>query len=116
MFRPRWRTLYRRDAVRSCWHRNGPREAINVAEAKTRGSGTEARPVSGKTGATGKPAKAVKGDPRVRRTRDALGDALVALMQEKEFASIRVQDVLDRAGVGRSTFYEHFKDKDDLFD
>ena len=53
-------------------------------------------------------------DARVRRTRDALGDALVALMQEKPFDSITVQDVLDRARVGRSTFYSHFSDKDDL--
>jgi AcrR family transcriptional regulator len=53
-------------------------------------------------------------DARVRRTRDALGDALVALMQEKPFESITVQDVLDRAKVGRSTFYTHFSDKDDL--
>jgi AcrR family transcriptional regulator len=55
-----------------------------------------------------------KTDARVRRTRDALGDALVALMQEKPFESITVQDVLDRAKVGRSTFYSHFSDKDDL--
>ena len=53
-------------------------------------------------------------DARVRRTRDALGDALVALMQEKPFDTITVQDVLDRAKVGRSTFYAHFSDKDDL--
>jgi len=55
-----------------------------------------------------------KEDARVRRTRDALGDALVALMQEKPFESITVQDVLDRAHVGRSTFYSHYSDKDDL--
>src|SRR4030095_5089275 len=55
-----------------------------------------------------------KQDARVRRTRDALGDALVALMQEKPFESITVQDVLDRAQVGRSTFYSHYSDKDDL--
>ena len=55
-----------------------------------------------------------KEDARVRRTRDALGDALVALMQEKPFESITVQDVLDRAHVGRSTFYAHYSDKDDL--
>lgn len=55
-----------------------------------------------------------KTDARVRRTRDALGDALVALMQEKPFDTIKVQDVLDRARVGRSTFYSHFSDKDDL--
>ena len=53
-------------------------------------------------------------DARVRKTRDALGDALVSLMQEKPFDSITVQDVLDRAQVGRSTFYSHFSDKDDL--
>jgi AcrR family transcriptional regulator len=55
-----------------------------------------------------------KTDARVRRTRDALGDALVALMQEKPFDTITVQDVLDRAKVGRSTFYSHYSDKDDL--
>jgi len=53
-------------------------------------------------------------DARVRKTRDALGDALVELMQEKPFDSITVQDVLDRANVGRSTFYSHFSDKEDL--
>ena len=55
-----------------------------------------------------------KTDARVRRTRDALGDALIALMQEKSFETITVQDVLDRAHVSRSTFYSHYSDKDDL--
>jgi len=55
-----------------------------------------------------------KTDARVRRTRDALGDALIALMQEKPFDTIKVQDVLDRAHVSRSTFYSHYSDKDDL--
>jgi AcrR family transcriptional regulator len=55
-----------------------------------------------------------KTDARVRRTRDALGDALIALMQEKPFDTITVQDVLDRAHVSRSTFYSHYTDKDDL--
>jgi len=54
-------------------------------------------------------------DLRVRRTRDRLGDALIALIQEKPFDAITVQQVLDRAGVGRSTFYAHFRDKEDLF-
>jgi AcrR family transcriptional regulator len=57
---------------------------------------------------------AEKMDARVRRTRDALGDALIELIQEKPFESITIGDVLDRAGVGRSTFYVHYKDKDDL--
>ncbi len=54
-------------------------------------------------------------DARARRSRDALGDALIALMQEKPFDDITVQEVLDRAGVSRSTFYHHFRDKEDLF-
>jgi AcrR family transcriptional regulator len=56
-----------------------------------------------------------KVDRRILRTRDRLGDALVALMQEKPFDDITVQEVLDRAGVSRSTFYVHYRDKDDLF-
>jgi AcrR family transcriptional regulator len=56
-----------------------------------------------------------KMDPRIRRTRERLGDALIELMRTKPFDAITVQDVLDRAGVGRSTFYEHFRDKNDLF-
>jgi AcrR family transcriptional regulator len=56
-----------------------------------------------------------KTDRRVRRTRDALGNALVALMHEKPFDEITVQHVLDRAKVGRSTFYTHFVGKEDLF-
>ena len=55
-----------------------------------------------------------KTDARVRRTRDALGDALIVLMQEKPFDTITVQEVLDRAHVSRSTFYSHYSDKDDL--
>lgn len=58
---------------------------------------------------------AAKVDRRIRRTRDTLGDALVSLMQEKSFNEITVQEVLDRAGVGRSTFYAHYSDKEDLF-
>jgi AcrR family transcriptional regulator len=54
-------------------------------------------------------------DRRVQRTRDVLGDALVHLMHQKPFADITVQQVIDRADVGRSTFYTHYRDKDDLF-
>jgi AcrR family transcriptional regulator len=60
-------------------------------------------------------APSAKTDRRILRTRDTLGDALVMLMQEKNFDDITVQDLLDRAGVGRSTFYQHYRDKDDLF-
>jgi AcrR family transcriptional regulator len=56
-----------------------------------------------------------KPDLRIRRTRSLLSNALVALMQEKSMDKITVQEVLDRATVGRSTFYLHYRDKDDLF-
>jgi AcrR family transcriptional regulator len=54
-------------------------------------------------------------DRRVQRTRDRLGNALMELAVEKPFDTITVQDVLDHAGVSRSTFYLHYNDKDDLF-
>ena len=55
-----------------------------------------------------------KPDERARRTRDRLGNALVALIHEKPIENVTVQDVLNRAKVGRSTFYLHFRDKNDL--
>lgn len=53
-------------------------------------------------------------DRRVARTRKALGNALVELMLARSFDDITVQQVLDRAGVGRATFYAHFRNKHDL--
>ena len=50
----------------------------------------------------------------VQRTRNLLGMALIELIVEKPINDVTVQDVLDRAGVGRSTFYLHFRDKNDL--
>ena len=53
-------------------------------------------------------------DRRVGKTRKALKEALTDLILEKGYESVTVQDVIDRADVGRSTFYAHFVDKDDL--
>jgi AcrR family transcriptional regulator len=53
-------------------------------------------------------------DRRVVRTRRALGNALVELMLANRFDDISVQQVLDRARVGRATFYAHFRNKHDL--
>jgi AcrR family transcriptional regulator len=53
-------------------------------------------------------------DRRVRRTKELLRSALQALILEKGYERITVQDILDRADVGRSTFYAHYRDKDDL--
>ncbi len=61
------------------------------------------------------PTPARKPDRRVKRTRDRLGDALIALLTTKPFDEVTVQDVLTRAGVSRSTFYAHYRDKNDLF-
>src|SRR4029450_2034400 len=53
-------------------------------------------------------------DRRVRRTRELLRRALLSLVQEQGYERLTVQDILDRADVGRSTFYAHYRDKDDL--
>ena len=53
-------------------------------------------------------------DRRVGKTRKALKEALTDLILEKSYEAVTVQDVIDRADVGRSTFYAHFTDKHDL--
>ena len=53
-------------------------------------------------------------DRRVRRTKQRLNDALESLIVEKGYDKITVQDLIDRADVGRSTFYAHYETKDDL--
>lgn len=53
-------------------------------------------------------------DRRVRRTRRLLRDALVSLVLERGYAGITVEDITDRADLGRATFYSHYTDKDDL--
>jgi AcrR family transcriptional regulator len=54
-------------------------------------------------------------DARAVRTRGELASSLIALMHVKGFDDITVQNICDRAKVGRSTFYAHFQDKDELF-
>ncbi|MFB9237844.1 TetR/AcrR family transcriptional regulator [Plantactinospora siamensis] len=53
-------------------------------------------------------------DRRVRRTRASLAEALTELILQRGYEAITVQDLLDRADIGRSTFYAHFRDKEDL--
>ena len=53
-------------------------------------------------------------DRRVRRTRELLRRALLDLILEKGYDRTTVRDILDRADVGRSTFYAHYRDKDEL--
>lgn len=53
-------------------------------------------------------------DRRVQRTRQLLRGALLSLIQEKGYETLSVQEIIDRANVGRATFYAHFDSKDDL--
>ena len=48
------------------------------------------------------------------RTRRLLQEALIELVQEQEFNELRIQDITDRADLGRATFYMHYTDKEDL--
>src|SRR5882757_6980743 len=59
------------------------------------------------------PGKPVK-DRRIQKTQKLLHEALISLIHEKGYDSIAVKEILDRANVGRSTFYMHFRDKDEL--
>jgi len=53
-------------------------------------------------------------DRRVNRTRQTLNDALIALILERGWEEVTVQHICERANIGRSTFYTHFADKEDL--
>ena len=53
-------------------------------------------------------------DRRALRTRQALHQALIRLVLERGYDQITIADIADAANVGRSTFYAHFTDKDDL--
>jgi AcrR family transcriptional regulator len=53
-------------------------------------------------------------DRRIEKTENLLRDSLISLIREKDYDSIAVKEILDRANVGRSTFYMHFRDKDEL--
>ena len=57
-----------------------------------------------------------KEDPRVTRTRGLLEQAFMEVVAKKGFQAVSVQDITDKAGVNRATFYAHFPDKYALLD
>jgi AcrR family transcriptional regulator len=60
------------------------------------------------------PETLAKTDRRAQRSRDAILEALFALMLERGYERLTIQNLIDRAGVGRATFYAHFQSKDEL--
>ena len=56
-----------------------------------------------------------KHDRRSQRTRHLVSAAFVQLLREKGYNAITVSDIIERANIGRSTFYSHYHDKEDLF-
>lgn len=57
-----------------------------------------------------------KVDRRILKTQEALKNAVIELMTEKNFDHITIQDIADRANLNRGTIYLHFQDKFDLLD
>ena len=53
-------------------------------------------------------------DRRIQRTRRMLLDSLITLILEKGYEAVSVQEIIDQANVGRSTFYAHFENKEQL--
>ena len=56
-----------------------------------------------------------KTDRRVERTRELLQKVLIELIAERGYDAITIQDIVDRANIGRTTFYLHYSSKDELF-
>lgn len=63
---------------------------------------------------SGKKSGNLEPDRRVQKTRKLLSDAFAALIVEKGYDEVSIQDILDRANVGRSTFYAHYENKEQL--
>jgi len=94
--------------IRLCGSISGDRQQpIATIRSQANATGSVVREREASVGTT-------KTDRRVRRTRELLQRALLSLVQERGYERITVQDILDRADVGRSTFYAHYRDKEDL--
>lgn len=55
-------------------------------------------------------------DRRVEKTRQAVQSAFVGLIFERRYEDVKIADIIERANVGRSTFYEHYSGKEDVLE
>ncbi len=55
-----------------------------------------------------------KVDRRIQRTQDLLGNALISLILEKGYDIVTIRDITEKANVAYSTFFRHYRDKDEL--
>ena len=53
-------------------------------------------------------------DRRIQRTKKLLWDSLISLILRKGYDQITIQDIIDEANIGRSTFYSHYENKEQL--
>lgn len=53
-------------------------------------------------------------DRRIQKTKKLLTEALIQLILEKEYENVTIQDIIDKANIGRSTFYLHYESKEQL--
>ncbi len=87
------------------------------ASAATVAAGAVATGVANTAGETGSPAApTTKLDRRQRKTRQAIHRAFEELMAEMHYSAVTVVQIIERADIGRSTFYAHFETKEDLLD
>jgi AcrR family transcriptional regulator len=100
---------------------NRPSRAANVLAAK---ADVQIEPAAGRdrsldSGFRGKDVEGTtadnaREDRRIGRTRQSLHHAMIALVLEKGFEAVTIKDIVERANVGRSTFYTHYASKEDL--
>ena len=56
----------------------------------------------------------IQDDRRIQKTKKLLAEAMRQLITEKDYDAVTIQDITDRANVGRSTFYAHYESKEQL--
>lgn len=84
--------------------------------AQPRSAEPAAQPKSSEKAAAPEAQGARKTDRRILRTRRMLRDALLSLMQEKDFSEISARDITDRADLNRGTFYLHYDSTEQLLE